>query len=1086
MAWFRSTTIRGVTARNDSVLDLLPMVFAAPGEALTRAEELLGADPSPLHASVAHQVIGIWQRDFGDTRRALAHLRRARDLAARADSAEREADVLATLGVALVHAGRTRAGLEAFERGVARGSGHTRARVLFRRAYVWWVLGRHGEALEDVRRAIPVLRQAEDVIWTARALTLRATVHLALGSVERADADFTAAEALWDTTGQEHDKADAVESRGLAAFRSGDVPAALRLLDEAEERYGKLGTPTFMLTIRRCEVLMAAGLATEALAEADGAVAALDGIGGQSTRKAELLLVAARAARLAGEPQTALARAAVAVRLFAGQRRTWYETHARLVLIEARVATGRGSGRLVADAAAVAERLAAFGAPAAPEASLLAGRIALDLGWTADAERHLAVAARSRHGGPPLARMTGWAAQALRARAAGSARGVLEACRRGLDVLDDHRMTLGASELRARATAQGAELAALAQRASLVSGGPRRLLGWSERWRATVLSAPPTQPPADPVLLTAMTAFRELAARAEEARTDGGRPAPALEREQRRLEREIRSRTLHMRGEAPGDGDRFDVGRLLRRLGDEVRLVELAVLDGRVHVLLCGQGRVRRFEAGLLAEAEVEAEHVQAGLRRLAHPGAEARLPLVEAAGARLQQLLLGPAAAHLGSGPVVVVPPGRLHRVPWALLPVLRDRVLSVSPSASSWLRARDTAPPPGGRQVLVRGPGLASGGAEVPELSERYAGARPGSNGAGSPSPGPPAGAHRPPPGGGRERGGHAEPAGTPSVPPRGERRPGNNGEPAGPRQGPPPAAPDRGGRGEPAGPHRVPASDGPGRGEHPRAAGTPSVPSQAAPDRGEHTPSTGTRRVPSQGGPHRGERGRPAGVLAVPPRGGWERGGRGEPTAADGGGGRASLVVDGVGAGIDGEVVGRVAGAARQARPGAPGAGAAERGRTVVLEGDDARVPGVLRELDGAALAHIAAHGTFRADSPLFSSLRMADGPLIVHDFERLDRSPYRIILPCCDTARFASVGADELLGLVTALLPLGTAGVVACTAPVNDAAVVPLMLALHKGLEAGLSLAEALRDARAALPGDAVHQATGWAFTAFGAA
>ncbi|MEV4046187.1 CHAT domain-containing protein [Streptomyces sp. NPDC049744] len=945
------------------------MVFAAPGEALARAEELLGADPSPLHASVAHQVIGIWQRDFGDTRRALAHLRRARDLAARAESAEREADVLATLGVALVHAGRTRAGLAAFERGVARGSGHTRARVLYRRAYVWWVLGRHGEALEDVRRAIPVLRQVDDVIWTARALTLRATVHLAQGSVERANADFTAAEALWDTTGQEHDKADAVESRGLAAFRAGDVPAALRLLDEAAERYAKLGTPTFMLTIRRCEVLMAAGLATEALAEADGAIAVLDGIGGQSTRKAELLLVAARAARLADEPRTALARAAVAVRLFAGQRRTWYETHARLVLIEARAATGRGSGRLVADAAAVAERLAAFGAPAAAEASLLAGRIALDLGWTADAERHLAVAARSRHGGPPLARMTGWAAQALRARAAGSPRGVLEACRRGLDVLDDHRMTLGASELRARATAQGAELAALAQRASLVSGGPRRLLGWSERWRATVLSAPPTRPPADPVLLTAMTAFRELAARAEETRSDGGRPAPALEREQRRLEREIRSRTLHMRGEAPGDGDRFDVARLLRRLGDEVRLVELAVLDGRVHVLLCGQGRVRRFEAGLLAEAEAEAEHVQAGLRRLAHPGAEARLPLVEAAGARLQHLLLGPAAAHLGSGPVVVVPPGRLHRVPWALLPALRERVLSVSPSAGSWLRAGDTAPPPGGRQVLVRGPGLASGGAEVSELSDRYTGRRtPGGAATGTPPPG--------------------TPAGTRHVPPH-----------------------DEGERGERAGP---------------AGAG--------------------------------------AGATRVPP-------------AADAGGGESAR--------REREVAGRTGGG----RPGpvaVAGGGAAARGATVVLEGDDARVPRVLRELDGAALAHIAAHGTFRADSPLFSSLRMADGPLIVHDFERLDRSPYRIILPCCDTARFASVGADELLGLVTALLPLGTAGVVACTAPVNDAAVVPLMLALHKGLDAGLSLAEALRDARAALPGDAVHQATGWAFSAFGAA
>lgn len=1022
------------------------MVFAAPGEALARAEELLGADPSPLHASVAHQVIGIWQRDFGDTRRALAHLRRARDLAARADSAEREADVLATLGVALVHAGRTRAGLAAFEQGVARGSGHTRARVLYRRAYVWWVLGRHGEALEDVRRAIPVLRQADDVIWTARALTLRATVHLALGSVERADADFTAAEALWDTTGQEHDKADAVESRGLAAFRSGDVPAALRLLDEAEERYAKLGTPTFMLTIRRCEVLMAAGLAMEALAEADGSIAVLEGIGGQSTRRAELLLVAARAARLAGEPQTSLARAAVAVRLFAGQRRTWYETHARLVLIEARVATGRGSGRLVADAATVAERLAAFGAPAAPEASLLAGRIALDLGWTADAERHLAVAARSRHSGPPLARMTGWAAQALRARAAGSARGVLEACRRGLDVLDDHRMTLGASELRARATAQGAELAALAQRASLVSGGPRRLLGWSERWRATVLSAPPTRPPADPVLLTAMTAFRELAARAEETRSDGGRPAPALEREQRRLEREIRSRTLHMRGEAPGDGDRFDVGRLLRRLGDEVRLVELAVLDGRVHVLLCGQGRVRRFEAGLLAEAEAEAEHVQAGLRRLAHPGAEARLPLVEAAGARLQHLLLGPAAAHLGSGPVVVVPPARLHRVPWSLLPALRERVLSVSPSASSWLRARDTAAPPGGRQVLVRGPGLASGGAEIPELAQRYGAMRTPKDGAAW---------HRPP-GQGYGPGGSAP-----------EAEPSGNGIHYG--------ATDH--------------TDRPGLpGGEPDAGSTAAETRTAEPARG--TPS----RLPDDdtrpGATDRETRSpAPGGEVPVPAAGGGTRfatDGSGSPPATAGPGGPGAVSGEGVRRPVPWDAAEGAGGRPPRARTARSPGGPDRRGGPTVLEGDEARVPRVLRELDGAALAHIAAHGTFRADSPLFSSLRMADGPLIVHDFERLERSPYRIILPCCDTARFASVGADELLGLVTALLPLGTAGVVACTAPVNDAAAVPLMLALHKGLDAGLSLAEALRDARASLPGDAVHQATGWAFTAFGAA
>ncbi|GAA3151353.1 hypothetical protein GCM10017687_81190 [Streptomyces echinatus] len=224
--------MRDVTAGSEPVLELLPMVFADPGEARARAEHVLRTGPSPLHASVAHQVLGIWQRDFGDLRVALRHLRRARDLAARAESADREADVLATLGVALVHAGRTRQGLASFERGVARGGGHTRARVLYRRAYVWWVLGRHREALEDVRRALPVLRQLADDIWTARALTLRATVHLALGAVDRAVADFTAAERLWDTTGQEHDKADAVESRGLARVpvggRAGRAAAAGR------------------------------------------------------------------------------------------------------------------------------------------------------------------------------------------------------------------------------------------------------------------------------------------------------------------------------------------------------------------------------------------------------------------------------------------------------------------------------------------------------------------------------------------------------------------------------------------------------------------------------------------------------------------------------------------------------------------------------------------------------------------------------------------------------------------------------------------------------------------------------------------
>ena len=42
-------------------------------------------------------------------------------------------------------------------------------------------------------------------------------------------------------------------------------------------------------------------------------------------------------------------------------------------------------------------------------------------------------------------------------------------------------------------------------------------------------------------------------------------------------------------------------------------------------------------------------------------------------------------------------------------------------------------------------------------------------------------------------------------------------------------------------------------------------------------------------------------------------------------------------------------------------------------------------VLTALDDCWLAHVAAHGTFRADNPLFSSLQLDDGPLTVYDLE-----------------------------------------------------------------------------------------------------
>ena len=297
-----------------------------------------------------------------------------------------------------------------------------------------------------------------------------------------------AAERLFAETSQEMEAIHAVLNRGPVAFSSGDLPAALSFLDEAAARYRPLNVPTPALSIDRCAVLLAAGLVSDALAEADAAVADIEQAHGRSTKKAELLLMAANCALAAAQPQVALDRARAARRLFRSQQNAWGKARADLVLARARYRVGPASPRLLRQASQVAIQLEALGSAEASLAHLLAGRVALDLGRPAEADRHLGAAARSRRRGPAMARASGWLAEALRAQAAAEPRRLLAACRRGLEVLDEHRFTLGASELRAQATAHGAELAALAQRHAAQARRPRLFLAWTERWRATALS----------------------------------------------------------------------------------------------------------------------------------------------------------------------------------------------------------------------------------------------------------------------------------------------------------------------------------------------------------------------------------------------------------------------------------------------------------------------------------------------------------------------------------------------------------------------------------------------------------------------
>ena len=224
--------------RNQTADDLIPMTGVSPRQALAAARSLLATGPGPREASIAHQAAAIVLRDFGDVRAAIRELRLAARLARAAGEPGREADVLTSLGTALVMAGRTEAGVAALDEALAwAAGGAARGRILVRRGGSLHIAGRYDEARADLRKAITLTRRSGEVLWEARARTAAALVDLAVGATARAEAGFLAAESLFAGTGQRLEIAYARQNRALVAFASGDLPAALRHLDDAAGRY---------------------------------------------------------------------------------------------------------------------------------------------------------------------------------------------------------------------------------------------------------------------------------------------------------------------------------------------------------------------------------------------------------------------------------------------------------------------------------------------------------------------------------------------------------------------------------------------------------------------------------------------------------------------------------------------------------------------------------------------------------------------------------------------------------------------------------------------------------------------------------
>ena len=159
-------------------------------------------------------------------------------------------------------------------------------------------------------------------------------------------------------------------------------------------------------------------------------------------------------------------------------------------------------------------------------------------------------------------------------------------------------------------------------------------------------------------------------------------------------------------------------------LGERV-LVEFFALDGRLHAATVENGRARHHALGEEAEVNREVASLRFSLRRVAtaQPGsrtAEAMAQIAATVAERLETLLLAP--LQLPRRPLVIVPTGELHALPWSMLPSLQHTPVAVAPSLRLWHRAATAPPPATTRAVLVAGPRLPAATHEIETLASRH----------------------------------------------------------------------------------------------------------------------------------------------------------------------------------------------------------------------------------------------------------------------------------------------------------------------------------------------------------------------------
>lgn len=709
------------------VRELVDAVQDDPDRVRESAKRVLDAGSlDPEMEATALWALGLAARQLNDLGDSEEALKRGLRITLNHDLHRLNGQIRTSLSLVLLYQGHTQAALDEAQRATDHLNGGELAQTQMQIALIMQRLGRLDDALARYRIALRGLRRAGDRRTEALLLMNRGVLHGYMGHIELGIADQLAARQIGVDIDKRLLAAMCAGNLGFLEGRRGDVPAALAWFDQAEVDFDSLGRPTGMVEVLdadRAQLLLHTGLVSEAEKAVSRALRGLEE-SDNKTDLSEVRLLAADVALAADETDEARRLAERASAEFTVQERQAWAHLADYVAVRARFQMGATKRADIMTAGTLARQLDEAGlTEQARHCRILAGRIALDAGDLTQARRLLESAAGARRTGTSVGRTQAWYAEALLRTAEGNSYGAWRAIEAGQRVIRDYRATLGARDLRAHAAGHGLDLARLALDHALERASPWRVLDTVEAWRAISRQVDSVRPPDDPELTHLLAELRRIDSDIREKAVTGERTDRLL-REKARVENRVRTVSRKTRGQGAGiDADTLDRSKIEANLRGR-RLVSFFARNGAIGAVSLTDSDVELHEPAQIPDLTAHITSLLNALTRLAvgagtGKSLEARYSTMLATRDALRNTLrLDPE----DTTPLVVIPAGTLHRLPW---PYLAGVPTSVAPSLAAWLAATERARPLESRShaALIAGPRLPAATQEINRLARVYA---------------------------------------------------------------------------------------------------------------------------------------------------------------------------------------------------------------------------------------------------------------------------------------------------------------------------------------------------------------------------